>query len=202
MPLTALVIATVLGVTAAFGGFAEAAEKPPPRLGPGAVVDQKLFVTKFVTARTVFQPDVYGGDGKDFVEIELEVTNKGEKTEGVGSPAYGGQAGLLYAKSILKVTPEIKSELGPIAIIPDEGVVSRQLHPGMTSTVVIRYELAKGQEAPPSVQLDVGRFDPDWESFTGAEFGLTLETDGNAEKAPPKVEAQVVLPVQRGGTGG
>ncbi|GIH91202.1 hypothetical protein Psi01_18320 [Planobispora siamensis] len=202
MPLTALVIATVLGITAAFGGFAEAAKRPPSRLGPGAVVDQKLFTTKFVTARTVFQPDVYGGDGKNFVEIELEVTNKGDKTESVGTPGYGGKQGLLYGRSILKVTPEIKSELGPIAMIPDEGVVSRQLHPGMTSTVVIRYELAEGQEAPPSLQLDVGTFDPDWESFTGAEFGLTLETDGDGEKAPPKVEAQVVLPVQRGGTGG
>ncbi|GIH76024.1 hypothetical protein [Planobispora longispora] len=201
VPLAILAIATGLGITAALGGFAEAPKEPPKQLGPGAAVDQKLFLTKFVASRTVFQPDEYGGEGKRFLEVELEVTNKGDRTEGVGSPGQGGKQGLLYGKSLLKMTPEITNEFGPISMIIDEGVPSQQLHPGMTSAVVFRYELAQGQQAPENVTFDVGVFDPDPDSVTGADLGLILESESDAKGAPPKVEAKVTLPVQRGEAG-
>ncbi|MBG0827579.1 hypothetical protein HS041_07360 [Planomonospora sp. ID67723] len=198
VPLTALVIAAALGTVAALGGFAEAPKESPRRLGPGGVVDQKLFLTRFLASRTVFQPGRYGGAGKRFLEIEIEVTNKGRRTEEVGSP---GEKGLLYGKSLLRVTPALGEDSAPVSAILDEGVPSRQLHPGTTSTVVFRYELPRGLRPPEEVRLDVGTFDPSPESFTGADLGLVLETDGKAAGAPPKVAAQVVLPVERKGTG-
>ncbi|WP_068921007.1 hypothetical protein [Planobispora rosea] len=200
VPLAILAVATGLGITAALGGFAKAPEEPPEQLGPGATVDQKLFLTKFVASRTAFQPDVYGGEGKRFLEIELEVTNKSDRTQLVGSPGHAGKKGLLYAQSLLKMTPEIKNEFGPISAITDEGVPSRQLHPGMTATVVLRYELERGQRAPEQVTFDVGVFDPEPPGFS-ADPDLTLEPESDVEGAPPEVEARVTLPVRRGGTG-
>lgn len=198
VPLTALIVATGLGITAALGGLGDAPEEPPKRLGPGASLDQGQFTTTFVEARSLFQPDPFRGPGKRFLELVMEVTNKGDETTGVGSPSQGKTAGFFFAESLLKMTPEIKNDFGPVVSIPDEGVPSRQLHPGMTSTVVLRYELPQGQRPPKKVQFDVGTFelsegllfDPSW----------TLVTDGEADDAPPKVVAQVILPVGRGGT--
>ncbi|GAA3122080.1 hypothetical protein GCM10010466_11270 [Planomonospora alba] len=194
VPLTALVLAAGLGATAALGGFADAPDTPPRRLGPGATVDQKQFLTKFTAARTVFRPDGHGSGGRRFLEVELQVTNRGDATTGTGSP---GQDGAFFARGLLAMTPAIASEGGPAVDIPDEGVPSRQLHPGMTSTVVLRYELPEGQAPPEQVRYDVGSF-AFQEQATIAEGTWVLERDGRAEGAPPKVVAQVTLPVERG----
>ncbi|MBG0813772.1 hypothetical protein [Planomonospora sp. ID82291] len=192
VPVTALVLSAALGVTAALGGFSDASNEPPKQLGPGAVVDQKQFLTKFVTTRTVFQPDEYGPGGKRFLEVELEVTNKGDETTGTGSP---GPKGFFFAKGLLAMNPAIASDGGPIVNIADEGVPSRQLHPGMASTVVLRYELPEGQEPPEKVRFDVGTFEFQ-EQFTVSPGSWTLERDGEADDSPPKVVAQVTLPVE------
>ncbi|WP_449063062.1 hypothetical protein [Planomonospora algeriensis] len=197
VPVTALVLSAGLGVTAALGGFADAPKEPPKQLGPGAVVDQKQFLTKFVTSRTVFQPDEYGPGGKRFLEVELEVTNKGDATTGTGSP---GPKGFLFAKGLLAMSPATTPEGDAIVNIADEGVPSRQLHPGMASTVVLRYELPEGQEAPEKVRFDVGTFEFQ-EQFTIATGSWVLEQDGEADDSPPKVVAQVTLPVERGEEG-
>ncbi|GGL23393.1 hypothetical protein GCM10014719_26450 [Planomonospora parontospora subsp. antibiotica] len=197
MPVTVLVLSAGLGVTAALGGFSDAPKEPPKQLGPGAVVDQKQFLTKFVTSRTVFQADEYGPGGKRFLEVELEVTNKGGETTGTGSP---GPKGLLFAKGLLAMSPAIAPEGGPIVSVADEGVPSRQLHPGMASTVVLRYELPEGQEPPEKVRFDVGTFER-LEQFTIIAGSWVLEEDGEADGSPPKVVAQVTLPVERGQEG-
>jgi hypothetical protein len=192
VPVTALVLSAGLGVTAALGGFSDAPKEPPKQLGPGAVVDQKQFLTKFVASRTVFQPDEYGPGGKRFLEVELEVTNKADETTGTGSP---GPKGLLFAKGLLAMSPAVAPEGDAIVSIADEGVPSRQLHPGMPSTVVLRYELPEGQEPPEKVRFDVGTFEFR-EQFTIVTGSWILERDGKADDSPPKVVAQVTLPVE------
>ncbi|WP_433250956.1 hypothetical protein ACQPYK_05075 [Streptosporangium sp. CA-135522] len=197
VPVAALVMAAGLGITAAFGGLGEHPEEPPKQLGPGSNLDQGEFMTTFVESRTALQTDRYGGATKHFLEVVLKVTNKGDETTVVGAPTQGKTPGFSFAKSLLKMTPEIKSESGPTVTVPDEGVPSRQLQPGMTSTVVLRYQLAPGQRPPKKVQFDVGTFElsegfalaPDW----------NLVRDGDGTDAPPKVVAQVTLPVKQGG---
>ncbi|MET8336774.1 hypothetical protein [Streptosporangium canum] len=198
VPVAALVIATGLGITAALGGFAEAAEAPPKQLGPGSSLDQGEFTTKFTEARSLFQRDPFDGGGKRFLEIELEVTNKSDETTGVGAPGKGKSPGFMFAQSLLKMDPEIGGDLGPTVSVPDEGVPSRQLHPGMTSTVVVRYELPAGDRPPKKIKLDVGVFEEP-ETFN-IDLGWVLVKDGDADDAPPKVAAQVTLPVNQGGT--
>ncbi|MER7211730.1 hypothetical protein [Streptosporangium sp. NPDC000239] len=193
VPVAALVVATGLGVTAAFGGLAEAPKEPPKQLGPGATVDQGEFTTTFVESRTAFQPDEYGGEGKRFLEVVMKVTNKGEKTTTVGSPWSGTQRGLLFGAGLLKVTPELKTPYGPLTSVAAEGVPSQQLHPGVPSTVVIKYQLTDGQRAPQQVKLDVGTFEFN-EGFSH-ELGWVLVSED--PKGPPTVAAQVTLPVQR-----
>ncbi|ACZ83914.1 hypothetical protein [Streptosporangium roseum] len=197
VPVAALVIATGLGVTAALGGFAEASEEPPTQLGPGSSLDQGEFTTKFVEARSLFQRDTFGA-GKRFLEIELEVTNKSDESTGVGAPPNGKTPGFMFAQSLLKMDPEIKGDAGPTLSVPGEGMPSRQLHPGMTSTVVVRYELPAGDRPPKKIKLDVGVFEEP-ETFN-IDLGWVLARDGDADDAPPKVEAQVTLPVNQGGT--
>ncbi|MFF5211663.1 hypothetical protein [Streptosporangium sp. NPDC000396] len=198
VPVATLVIATGLGITAALGGLGEVPDEPPKQLGPGASLDQGQFMTTFVESRSLFKPDPFGGAGKRFLEIEFKVANKGDETAGVGLPNQGKAPGFSFAKSLLKMTPEIKNDFGPIISVPGDGVPSKQLHPGMTSTVVVRYELPQGQRPPKKVQFDIGTFelsegfllDPEW----------NLVTDGDEDDAPPKVAAQVTLPVRQGGT--
>ncbi|MFD0887608.1 hypothetical protein ACFQ08_23965 [Streptosporangium algeriense] len=186
-------VATGLGVTAALGGLAEAPEEPPKQLGPGATFDQGEFATTFVESRTVLQPDEYGGESKHFLEIVMKVTNKGEETTKVGSPWYGTQKGLLFGAGLLKVTPEIKTPYGPMSSVAAEGVPSQQLHPGVPSTVVVRYQLANGQRIPQQVKVDVGTFEFN-EGFSH-ELGWLLVS--KEPSGPPTVAAQVTLPVQR-----
>ncbi|MEV8634441.1 hypothetical protein AB0395_22570 [Streptosporangium sp. NPDC051023] len=193
VPIAALVVATGLGVTAAFGGLAEAPKEPPKQLGPGASLNQGEFTTKFVESRTVFQADPFGGTGKRFLELVMEVTNTGEETAQVGFPWYEKKEGLSFGAGLLKMTPEIKSPYGPLTSVSGDSVPGRQLHPGVTSTVVVRYELTGGQHPPKQVKLDVGTFEFN-EGFT-QNFGWVLVKDD--PEGPPTVAAQVTLPVRQ-----
>ncbi|MFJ2030603.1 hypothetical protein [Streptosporangium sp. NPDC087985] len=198
VPIAALAMAAGLGITAALGGFDEAPEEPPEQLGPGSSLDQGEFMTTFVESRTAVQPGLFGGPGKRFLEVVLEVTNQGAETTVVGSPSQGGTPGFSFAKSLLKMVPEIKSPYGPTVSVPAGDASSSQLHPGMASTVVLRYELPQGQRPPRRVQLDVGTFEMSEGFILAPEWNLVA--DGDDEDAPPKVAAQVTLPVRQGGT--
>ncbi|MEV7005286.1 hypothetical protein [Streptosporangium sp. NPDC051022] len=199
VPIAALVAATGLGITAAFGGFSEAPQEPPKQLGPGASLDQGEFTTKFVESRTVFQPDQFGGEGKRFLEVELQVTNKGDETTGVGFPRYGKTSGVFFAASLLKMTPAIADESGPTVSVPGRSVPSRQLHPDLPATVVLRYELEPRQHAPKQVQYDVGTFEFSAGAIKNVKRDWLLVKDGDEADSPPKVVAQVTLPVRQAG---
>lgn len=203
MPIAALVVATGLGIVAAFGGLGDAPDKPPQQLGPGATLDQEQFLTTFVESRSTVEPGSFGGPGKRFVEIEMEVTNKGDATTRVGLPNDKGGDSSFFAGSLLKMTPEIKSEYGPAASASTEGVESNQLQPGMATRVVIKYELPDGQRAPERVRMDVGTFEFAAEGIILVP-GWHLATEDGADSARPPltVAAQVTLPVQPKGTSG
>ncbi|GAA4230560.1 hypothetical protein FHR32_003614 [Streptosporangium album] len=197
VPIAALFAATGLGVVAALGGFGKAPEEPPKQLGPGASLDQGEFMTTFVESRTTAEPGSFGGPSKRFLEVVLKVVNKGDETTGVGSPWDQKNRGRLFGAGLLKLTPEIKTPYGPTASIVDQGVPSTQLHPGITSTVVVRYELPERQRPPRQVKLDVGTFEYN-KGFTQDLGWLPVQKD---DDGPPAVAAQVTLPVRQKGTG-
>ncbi|MGV9532292.1 hypothetical protein ACWDR9_01325 [Streptosporangium sandarakinum] len=196
VPVAALVAAAGLGITAALGGLDEAPDDPPRRLGPGAVLDQGEFTTRFVESRATTRPGRYGGPDKRYLEIVFQVTNKGDETTGVGAPGQGGKPGYFFAGSLLRMTPEIRNDFGPDVFVQADGVPGKQLHPGMESTVVVRYELPEGRRPPGQVRLDVGTFEHP-EGFT-QEIGWLLAKD---DDGPPVVAAQVTLPVRRKAAG-
>ncbi|MFC4060436.1 hypothetical protein ACFOWE_19195 [Planomonospora corallina] len=194
VPLILMLLAAGLGATAALGGLSAAPDDPPRRLGPGATVDQGRFLTTFVAARTVRRPDEDGLRDRRFLEVELEVVNRGDETTQVGRPGEGGHS---FARGLLAMTPPIPSGDGPDVTVADGGVPSRQLHPDMAAAVVLRYEIPEGQPSPETVRYDVGAFERRERSAAAEDFWV-LERDGRTQDAPAKVTAQVTLPVQRG----
>ena len=189
-----------IGVTAAFGGFNEAPEKPPATVSPGDTIDQGQFRTEFIKAIDTTEQGDFGST-KRYLELVLKVTNAGKETASVGivrrpgdpiSPVTG------FAGSLLRTRPEIKTEYGPQVSVLSRGIESKQLHPGITTTVVVKYELDPAAAAPAQISLDLG-------SFVYEEIGLRDQThywqlvgewdgDGPFE---PEVTSRITLPVRK-----
>lgn len=203
VPAIALTALTVIGITALLGGLGEAPEEVEP-LSPGAVLDQGLYDTKFVGSRfRVERAQNTWDEDKRFLELVFDVTNKGDETLPVGSPpAKPEQAftSTTFAGSLVKITPTIKEEWGPAVFALSKGGETRQLHPGVTSEVVVRYRLQDGEQVPDKVTLDVASFE-ERESFNNARLEWTMVTEEAGERSlRPVVKARVTLPVKKGGT--
>jgi hypothetical protein len=200
VPLAVLVVAGGLGTVMALGGLGDAPDAPPRQLGPGASLNQERFLTTFVGSRSMVEPGTFGAPGRRFVEIEMEVTNKGDETALIGLPNSGGGDSPFFAGSLLKLTPEIRSEYGPKVSAPAGDAESTQLQPGMATRVVIKYELPDGEQAPEQVRMDIGTFEFA-EGVTLVPGWHLVRKTGDAG-SPPTVAAQVTLPVQPKGTTG
>ncbi|MER5645512.1 hypothetical protein [Streptosporangium sp. NPDC002524] len=198
VPLVALVTIAGLGATAALGGFATAAEKPPKRLGQGSTVDQEQFTTTFVGSRTLSEPGLFGSPAKRFLEIELRVVNKGDETASTGLLYEGTLAGGSLGTSLLKITPAIKGKYGASLFSPTGGGESTQLHPALPTSVVVKYELEDKQRIPKQLTIDVGKYE--WREGVTLAPGWFLVTEEDGGKEKPVVTAQVTLPVVPKGT--
>ncbi|MCC5579681.1 hypothetical protein IMZ11_29040 [Microtetraspora sp. AC03309] len=199
VPVALAVIAAGIGVTAAFGGLKEAPDEPPPKAQPGEIVDQGEFRTQFIKAVDTVERNEYGRT-KRYLKLVLKVTNMGDTTASVGVIPQAGQswspfAG--FAGALLRMTPQIKQEYGPEAHVLSYGVKSEQLHPGITTTVVVQYELEPAAVAPPSITLDVGRFVYEKVGLRDGTHYWQLEMEADADPAVPVVATQVTLPVRQ-----
>nr|WP_189183376.1 hypothetical protein [Microbispora rosea] len=200
VPVASALAVVGIGVIAAFGGFKEAPEKPPPEFSPGEIIDQGQFRTQFIKAIDTIEKGDFGST-KRYLELVLKVTNMGKKTASVGLMPEPGKHTLSgsFASALLRTRPEIKSKYGPQVTVFSLGVESHQLHPGITTTVVVKYELEPTATAPQEISLDVG-------SFVYERLGLLNQTqdwqlkgefkdgDGPFE---PEVAAQITLPVRK-----
>ncbi|MFF4773300.1 hypothetical protein [Microtetraspora fusca] len=199
VPVALAVVAVGIGATAAFGGLKEAPEEPPPKVQPGEVVDQGEFHTQFIKAVDTVERSEFG-QTKRYLNLVLKVTNMGDRTTDVGVAHAPGKPWSLdagFANSLISMTPEIKQEYGPRVNVLSYGVKSHQLHPGITTTVVVQYELDPSAKAPESVTLAVGR-------FVYEELGMRdqtpiwkLELEEDADPAVPVVAARITLPVRQ-----
>ncbi|MGW5261580.1 hypothetical protein ACWEQG_11420 [Microbispora sp. NPDC004025] len=201
VPVASALAVVGIGVTAAFGGFAEAPEKPPATVSPGDVIDQGRFHTQFIKAIDTTEKGDFGTT-KRYLELVLKVTNMGKETASVGvmpEPGKGFTQSTTFASSLLRTRPEIKTKYGPTVSVLSLGVESHQLHPGITTTVVVKYELEPTATAPPEISLDVGSF-----AYEGLGLlnqghdwmlaGAYKDDDGPFE---PEVATRITLPVRK-----
>ncbi|WP_155355577.1 hypothetical protein [Acrocarpospora macrocephala] len=201
VPVAALISVSGLGATAGFGGFAEVPKERPPAVAQGVVVDQSLFRTQFLKAVDKTE------NGARAVELILKVRNMGEETTNVGlvpepGPKVRRHGG--FANALLRVTPPIETDNAPQAYVLGYGVQSHQLHPGITHTVVVRYDLKPGAVPPAQITIDVGGFvlatisRRDQRELWQIAPKRELPQGAGQEDDPvePAVIAQVTLPVR------
>ncbi len=208
VPVALAVIAAGIGVTAAFGGLEEAPDEPPPKAQPGEVIDQGEFQTQFIKAVDTVERNEFGRT-KRYLKLVLKVTNMGDTTASIGIlPAPGTEKAMRvsgFAASLLRVSPEIKSENDPTVSVLSYGIESSQLHPGITTTVVVSYALAPTAVAPEKITVDVGGFvyemisNRDQTHYWQIAPKGELPTDAGSEAEPivPAVLTQVTLPIRK-----
>ncbi|MER7505896.1 hypothetical protein AB0L05_31470 [Nonomuraea pusilla] len=200
VPALALVLITAVGIAALLGGLNEVPDDPP-QLGKGAVLDQGRYSTRFVEGRVRVVPAASRFDeDKRFVELVFDVTNRGDDTTPVGMPpgkpehAY---LGTTFADSFVKITPAFPQEAGPFVFAVAKGGESRQLHPGVKTTVIVRYELKEGQRPPEKMTLDVAGFEFTAGFNDPSESWRMIATE-SGDTFVPEIKARVTLPVQGG----
>ncbi|WP_214325330.1 hypothetical protein [Nonomuraea sediminis] len=200
VPAVALVAATGLGITALLGGLEERPDPAPPKLGAGQTLDQGQFETQFVESRySEKKAENEFAKDKRFLDLVFKVTNKTDDPSFVGSPPNANGGGGGFGGSVLKMTPEIKTQFGPETFIQSKGATSRILQPGVPSTVVFRYELGPGVKPPQQVSLEVGKFEELESAVDGStNWMLASESGFQDEKATDTVAATVTLPVKQG----
>ncbi|MGW7484052.1 hypothetical protein ACWGH8_36385 [Nonomuraea muscovyensis] len=200
VPALGLVAVTAIGVTALMGGLREAPDEPPA-LAKGAVLDQGRYSTRFVQSRVRVVPgDSPFSEDRRFVELVFEVTNKGDETTSVGLPPTKEEHaafGESFASSLVKISPAFPADAGPSVFAVAKGGETRQLHPGVKSTVIVRYRLGAGDKPPAKFTLDVAGFayEPGFNDPTERWQKVTEEAAG---KIVPEVKARVTLPVEEG----
>ncbi|GAA5085496.1 hypothetical protein [Thermocatellispora tengchongensis] len=202
IPVIAVLLASGLGITALLGGLDQVPDPPPEQLGEGAILDQGQFRTQFVAARYVFTPAANEfAEDQRHLELEFKVTNLGDRTTYVGSPQQPGKettSSVLFAGSILRTTPPIRTEAGGVgAVLTGDELRSTQLHPGVATPVVVRYELDEATEVPDRIVLDMGTFEL-MGRFPSKVEDWSLATKRVNGKDVAEVAARVTLPVQQG----
>ncbi|MFI6501995.1 hypothetical protein [Nonomuraea typhae] len=199
VPAIGLVLLTVLGITALLGGMNEVPDPAPPQLAKGAILDQGQYATQFVDAViTTQKAENEFGEDKRFLDLIFKVTNQGTETSPVGMPPQKPESaftGTTFASSLVKITPTIKQEFGPMAFALAKGVDSRQLHPGVPTVVTVRFRLGDTDQPPDKVVLDVAGFEYE-PGFNDTNYSWKIVSEETQEDTfLPEIKAQVTLPV-------
>ncbi|MEV1003642.1 hypothetical protein [Nonomuraea sp. NPDC050202] len=201
VPAIALVALAAIGITALLGGLNERPDPAPPQLKPGQVLDQGRFDTQFVESKITLQPAENDfAEDKRFLDVIFKVTNKTDETISVGSLPSGKSDGWNFGATLLRMTPAIKSKSGAELFVSSHGGKYAQLHPGIPSTVVARYELEGSAQPPEQVSYDLGKYELLTNALEDAsEWFLESEQDPLTEEDKTTVVAKVTLPVESQG---
>ncbi|QYC38337.1 hypothetical protein Nocox_03540 [Nonomuraea coxensis DSM 45129] len=199
VPAIALVALTALGIIALLGGLDEAPDAPKP-LGQGAVLDQGMYMTKFVESRVKVEKAEFSfDDDKRFVELVFDVTNKTDETARVGMPPEQPERAFAltsFAGSLVRISPAFSKESGPFTFALLKGDESQQLQPDVPTQVVVRYRLKAGERPPDKVTIDVASFE-EGTSFLNAAPQWEMVSEQVGEKFLPEIKARVTLPVRQ-----
>ncbi|GGK94893.1 hypothetical protein Sme01_57610 [Sphaerisporangium melleum] len=181
IPVLAVLAATTVGVSAAFGGMADAPEEPPELLAKGAEFDQGEMRTVFEDA--VVRPGgkyEMGVSDKRYLQLILKVTNQADHT--------------ILAQAMDGALPTVRTDTGTLQppATPGDGPYIRsisqnrpyaQLHPGVPTTVVVSFELPPGAPTPKKVSIDLATFEWYESFFTQERFWQRL--NGPPEPVSP-----------------
>ncbi|MEV0597055.1 hypothetical protein [Nonomuraea cavernae] len=200
VPALALVAVTIIGVTALLGGLEEASEAPP-QLTSGAVLDQGLYSTRFVESRVRVQPaESTFAEEKRFLELVFDVTNLGDETTPIGLPPSEPKLAAtssFFAGSLVKIAPTFPEDAGPFVFALNKDDETRQLHPGVTTKVIVRYELKDTEQPPEKVTLDVAAFEYE-AGFQDPTERWSMISEEVGGELVPEIKARVTLPVRDG----
>ncbi|GAA3843040.1 hypothetical protein GCM10022226_77430 [Sphaerisporangium flaviroseum] len=204
IPVLAVLAAVSVGVSAAFGGLEEAPDEPE-QLTKGAEFDQGQVLTRFedaVVGRA--GNDGLGVPGRRYLQIIMKVTNQSDRT--VSAYLMDRALPTVWADQKKIKAKDAPITSGPRIVVSSSGRSTySQLHPGVTSTVIMAFEMRPGQQPPKSVQIDAGTFEwtktfvsQTYEWYQVTETAPPTEEDrkkGRTSQSRPKVAAQVRLPV-------
>ncbi|TMR88388.1 hypothetical protein [Nonomuraea basaltis] len=202
VPAVSLVALTAVGITALLGGLNETPDAPEP-LSLNVVVDQGRFSTKFIGSRVTVEKGEFDFDeDKRFVELVMDVTNKGDETAPVGLPPQKFEQAHVsdsFAGSMVKITPAFPKEAGPFVFARAKGGETRQLHPGVTTQVIVRYRLKENEQPPEKIVVDLAKYEyePD---FLSDVPRWKMVTDEVGDKFVAEIEYRVTMPVEKGDT--
>ncbi|WP_327585875.1 hypothetical protein OHA25_01740 [Nonomuraea sp. NBC_00507] len=198
VPALALVAFTAVGITALLGGLNERPDPPPKALNPGQTLDQGQFDTQVVESKVIVEKaENQFAEDKRYLDVVFKVTNKTDQTVSVGAVPHDKSRGFFFGSTLLKMTPQIKTEFGPDLFVLSKGVTSRQLHPGIQSTVVARYELDAATQPPKQVSYDMGAMEHHENPLTGvSNWFLVSEPELLTNKLENKVVAKITLSVE------
>ncbi|MGI5284373.1 hypothetical protein ACQEVF_13660 [Nonomuraea polychroma] len=198
VPAAALVALTAVGITALLGGLNERPDPPPKTLKPGQTLDQGQFDTQVVESKFVVErAENQFAEDKRYLDVVFKVTNKTDQTVSVGSPPHDKSSGFYFGSTLLKMTPQIKTKYSPDLFVLSKGITSRQLHPGVQSTVVARYELDAATQPPKQVSYDMGAMEHQENPLTGlSDWFLASEPEPLTNKLEKKVVAKITLSVE------
>lgn len=208
IPAVAVLAAATVGVSAAFGGLKEAPEPTAKQLGKGAEFDQGRMKTVFEDA--VVRRGNNNGLGvsdKRYLQIIMKVTNESNAT--ILAQAMDQALPTVRADTkTIKPSPDTK-DIGPRIVTLYQGESYGQLHPGVTATVVMSFELTQGAVTPEKVQIDAATYE--WRvGFSDQTHSWVRTTEekpatpedrkrGETVSQVPKVGAQINLPVRAEG---
>ncbi|MGP3964364.1 hypothetical protein ACTWPT_51225 [Nonomuraea sp. 3N208] len=198
VPVMGLVALTAVGITAILGGLNERPEPPPKALKLGEMLDQGQFDTQVVESKFIVEKaESQFAEDKRYLDVVFKVTNKTDQTVSVGRPPDDKGKGFNFGSTLLKMTPQIKTKFGPDMFVLSKGVTSRQLHPGVQSTVVARYELDAATQPPKQVSYDVGAMELVENPLTGlGNWFLVTEPEPLTKALKEKVVAKITLSVE------
>jgi hypothetical protein len=175
-------LALLVAVLGVLGGL-DTRSSTPPRVGPGATVDQGLFKVQVLDARAgrikvnSFEP------AKNVLITRLRVTNLGDRSRGVSTFLAGLVAEPAPGRQVAADSMDSEGKVGDAN--------TTEIHPRLPVEVQALWSLPTGT-APRSVTLALRT----WvygQSFTSDTFDWTVG------KASP-LTARAVLPVRTGAT--
>ena len=210
IPAALLVAVSGLAVAVALGGLVQVPQDPPPSVTVGQEIDQSLFKTTIVDAvvRKIPPPaDSFDREDKTVLDLDMKVYNGTSSS----APVF------FFEESLLKITSDTGQPLvaptstatpspSPSAAVsrptwqhntyvPGDGADTRLLPPGLTSNVIMRFQVRNGLTIPDHLTIQMGTFELHEDWFTRRHRPELVTDDASA----PVIAATISLPVRQEG---
>jgi len=199
------IVAIVVALTAAFGGFQTAKQPPPKRYAPGQVIDQTLFHTQIMRAY-VAQASTQK-PGIPALHVILRVVNESERpvyrdpliTLGAGSGSPDLWKAWQRSPSMLVYADGKSRQFLSAEVRRPSGTDTFDVQPQIPAIVDTEWLMYRYHEKPGNIQVSVTGFKKVDRTFYDIprywDFIPQPAKNGNTDDAKPKMIATVHLPL-------